>query len=81
MYLQLALATTPNKRDVGDPDMIFIHSRSKFYLDIQDGSYSLSLPPFPDNIRFPTRTASLDAMITAMLDPLPAEYLENLACF
>lgn len=67
MYLQL---TTPlNERNVDDPDMIFIHPQSQFYLEVQDDSRSLSLSPFPDNIRFPTRTAFLDAMIATMLDP------------
>jgi hypothetical protein len=50
VYLQL---TTPlNERHVDDPDMVFIHPQSQFYLDVQDDSRSLSLPPFPDNIRF-----------------------------
>jgi hypothetical protein len=62
--------TTPlNERDVDDPDMIFVHPHSQFYLDVQDDTRSLSLPPFPDNIRFPTRTAFLDSMIATILDP------------
>ena len=67
VYLQLT--TPPNERDIDDPDMIFIHPQSQFYLDINDDSRSLSLPPFPDNIRFPTRTAFLDSMIATILDP------------
>jgi hypothetical protein len=69
VYLQVS--TPLNERDVDDSDMIFIHPQSQFYLDIQDDSRSLSLAPFPDNrdIRFPTRTAFLDAMIAMMLDP------------
>ena len=54
---------------IRNPDMIFIHPQSQFYLDINDDSRSLSLPPFPDNIRFPTRTAFLDSMIATILDP------------
>ena len=67
VYLQLT--TPPNERDIDDPDMIFIHPQSQFYLDINDDTRSLSLPPFPDNIRFPTRTAFLDSMISTILDP------------
>ena len=67
VYLQVS--TPVNERDVNDPDMIFIHPQSQFYLDIQDDSRSLSLAPFPDDIRFPTRTAFLDAMIATILDP------------
>ena len=44
-------------------------SQSQFYLDVQDDSSSLSLPPFPDDIQFPTRTAFLDSMIATILDP------------
>ena len=67
VYLQLT--TPPNERDVDDPDMIFVHPQSQFYLDINDDSRSLSLPPFPDNIRFPTRTSFLDSTIATILDP------------
>ena len=49
--------------------MIFVHPQSQFCLDLQDNSRSLSLPFFPDNIRFPTRTACLDSMIATILDP------------
>ena len=49
--------------------MIFVHPQSQFRLDIQDDSRSLLLPPFPDDIRFPTRTAFLDSMISTILDP------------
>ena len=69
VYLQL---TTPlNERDGDDPDMILVHPQSQFHLDIQDDSLSLSLPPFPDDIRFATRTAflDLDSMISTILDP------------
>ena len=58
-----------NERSVDDPDISFIHPQSQFYLDIDDISRSLSLPPFPDNIRFPTHTAFLDSIITTYLDP------------
>ena len=52
-----------NECEVDDPEMIFVHPQSQFYLDIQNDSRSLSLPPFPNNIRFPTRTSFLDSMI------------------
>ena len=64
----LQLTTPINERSVDDPDIIFIHPQSQFYLDIDNISRSLSLPPFPDNIQFPTRTAFLDS-ITTILDP------------
>lgn len=67
VYLQLA--TPLNERHDDDPYMIFVHPQSQFYLDVQDDSRSLSLPPFPDNIRFPTRTTFLDSMIATILDP------------
>ncbi|EDR01667.1 uncharacterized protein LACBIDRAFT_333083 [Laccaria bicolor S238N-H82] len=56
-------------RTPDDPDFIFIHPQSQFYFNIQDKSRSLSLAPFPDNIRFPTLTAFLDSMIATYLDP------------
>ena len=49
--------------------MIFAHPQSQFHLDIQDDSRSLLLPTFPDDIRFPTRTAFLDWLISTILDP------------
>jgi hypothetical protein len=67
--VHLQLTTPLNERDVDDPDMIIVHPQSQFYLDLQDDTRSLSLPPFPDNIRFPTRTAFLDSMIATILDP------------
>lgn len=56
-------------RTPDDPDFIFIHPQSQFYFNIQDKSRSLSLTPFPDNIRFPTITAFIDSMIATYLDP------------
>lgn len=49
--------------------MIFVHPQLQFHLDVRDDSHSLSLPPFPDNTRFPTRTIFLDSMIVTILDP------------
>ncbi|KAF8056561.1 hypothetical protein FPV67DRAFT_1593412 [Lyophyllum atratum] len=67
VHLQL---TTPSaERAIDDPEMILIHPQSQFHLDIHDDSRSLSLPPFPENIRFPTRTAFLDSIIATYLDP------------
>ena len=77
VYLQ---PTTPlDECNVDDPEMIFVHPQSQFHLDVHDDSRSISLPLFPDNIRFPTRTAFLDSMIATILDPPPAGYLANLA--
>ncbi|KAF8811538.1 hypothetical protein BYT27DRAFT_6443463 [Phlegmacium glaucopus] len=62
--------TSPHdKRDIDDPDMVIIHPQSQLYLDVHDKSRSVSLPPFPDTIRFPTRTAFIDSMIETYLDP------------
>jgi hypothetical protein len=62
--------TTPlDKRDLEHPDMVIIHPQSQLYLDVHDKSRSVSLPPFPDTIRFPTRTAFIDSMIEIYLDP------------
>ena len=65
--LETTIATCDRTPD--DPDFIFIHPQSQFHFNIQDKSCSLSLPPFPDNIRFPTLTAFLDSMIATYLDP------------
>ena len=77
VYLQLT--TPPNGRDVDDPDMIFIHPQSQFYLDINDDSRSLSHPPFPDNIRFPKRTAFRLDDCDDIRPPSQARYLANSA--
>jgi len=62
--------TVPNdKRLMDDSDMVFIHPQSQMYLDVNDTSRSVSLPDFPDTIRFPTRAAFLDSMIELYLDP------------
>ncbi|KAF8164858.1 hypothetical protein B0H34DRAFT_214870 [Crassisporium funariophilum] len=65
--------TTPGSVDdpgsIDDPYKIFIHPMSQFYCDVHDNSRTLSLPPFSDNIRFPTRTAFFDSMIAMNLDP------------
>jgi hypothetical protein len=57
------------KRDIDDPEMIIIHPQSQLYLDVHDESRSVSLPPFPDTIQFPTRTAFIESMIETCLDP------------
>ncbi|GLB43000.1 hypothetical protein LshimejAT787_1204490 [Lyophyllum shimeji] len=67
--VHLQLTTPVAERSVDDPEMILIHPQSQFHLDIHDDSRSLSLPPFPENIRFPTRTAFLDSIIATYLDP------------
>ncbi|KAF8800892.1 hypothetical protein BYT27DRAFT_7199177 [Phlegmacium glaucopus] len=50
--------------------MIIIHPQSQLYLDVHDKSRSVSLPPVPGTIRFPTRTAFIDPMIETYLDLL-----------
>ncbi|GLB42999.1 hypothetical protein LshimejAT787_1204480 [Lyophyllum shimeji] len=67
--VHLQLTTRAAERSVDDPEMIVFHPQSQFFLDIHDDSRSLSLPPFPENIRFPTRTAFLDSIIATYLDP------------
>ncbi|KAF8055964.1 hypothetical protein FPV67DRAFT_1679011 [Lyophyllum atratum] len=67
--VHLKLTTPAAERAIDDPEMIFIHPQSQYHLDIHDDSRSVSLPPFPENIRFPTRTAFLDSTIATYLDP------------
>ncbi|KAF8056562.1 hypothetical protein FPV67DRAFT_642137 [Lyophyllum atratum] len=67
--VHLELTTPAAERDIDDPEMILIHPQSQFRLDIHDDSRSVSLPHFPENIRFPTRTAFLDSIIATRLDP------------
>ncbi|EDR07824.1 uncharacterized protein LACBIDRAFT_327553 [Laccaria bicolor S238N-H82] len=52
-------------RTPDDPDFIFIHPQSQFYFNIQDKSRSLSLVPFPDNIRFPKAIFLLEMRLQA----------------
>ncbi|PPQ68249.1 hypothetical protein CVT25_005318 [Psilocybe cyanescens] len=59
----------PFSNDSRDPDMIIVHPESDFNLVVSDYSRSVPLPPFPDNIRFPTRVAFLDSAIETRLDP------------
>ncbi|KAF8056569.1 hypothetical protein FPV67DRAFT_1677948 [Lyophyllum atratum] len=67
--VHLKLTTPAAERAEDDPEMIFIHPQSQYHLDIHDDSRSVSLPPFPENIRFPTRTVFLDSIIATLLDP------------
>ena len=67
--VHLELTTPEDERDSDDPYMIIIHPQSQLYLDVHDKSRSVSLPPFPDTIQFPTRTAFIDSMIEIILDP------------
>ncbi|KAF4612224.1 hypothetical protein D9613_004233 [Agrocybe pediades] len=52
-----------------DPRMIVVHPESFFNLSVNDYSRSKYLPPFPDNIRFPTLTAFLDSLYDTIVDP------------
>ncbi|KAF4613953.1 hypothetical protein D9613_008083 [Agrocybe pediades] len=54
---------------VDGPHMILVHPQSFFNLAVDDYSRSISLPPFPDNIRFPTLTAFLDSLYDTIVDP------------
>ncbi|KIM42554.1 hypothetical protein M413DRAFT_26594 [Hebeloma cylindrosporum] len=65
----LEMTIPDEKRHMDDAGLVFIHPQCQIYLDVNDTSRSVSLPPFPDTIRFPTRTASLDSMIELCLDP------------
>ena len=65
----LEMTVPDDKRHMDDSQMVYIHPQSQLYLDVNDTSRSVSLPPFPDTIRFPTRTAFLDSMIELYLDP------------
>ncbi|KAH7884839.1 hypothetical protein F5I97DRAFT_1508751 [Phlebopus sp. FC_14] len=60
-------------RDEDDPPMVIIHPHSDFSLDVRDHSLSTSLvPPLPASysaIRFPTRVAFLDSLVSMILDP------------
>ncbi|KAJ7780933.1 hypothetical protein B0H16DRAFT_1817219 [Mycena metata] len=67
--------TTPEHEPLGlQPDQIFLHPQSFFSLDVSDHSRSTTLtaanlPPAYAAIRFPTRTAFLDALLDALTDP------------
>ena len=79
--LCLELTTPRNERSVDDPEMVFIHPQSQFYFNIHDRSCSVSLPPFPENIRFPTRIAFLDSLIATYLDPPTGRINSRLTTF
>ncbi|PPQ86334.1 hypothetical protein CVT25_005635 [Psilocybe cyanescens] len=55
--------------DTCHPETVLIHPEFEFNLVVSDYSRSVPLPPFPDNIRFPTRAAFLDSTIETRLDP------------
>ena len=67
--LLLEMTVPDDERHMNDSQMVYIHPQSQLYLDVNDTSRSVSLPPFPDTLRFPTRTAFLDSMIDLYLDP------------
>ncbi|KAG6820189.1 hypothetical protein H0H93_004182 [Arthromyces matolae] len=52
-----------------DPETILIHPPVQVSIDLQDSSRSLTLPPFPSNIVFPTHIAFLDSIVDLTLDP------------
>lgn len=71
--IRLELTLPQSSRHEDDPVDIYIHPASWFYFDVKDDSRSVSLvPPLaPANsaLRFPTRTAFLDSLISNILDP------------
>ncbi|KAF8970545.1 hypothetical protein BDZ97DRAFT_49398 [Flammula alnicola] len=58
-----------DEHSVEDPIKILVHPQSQFHCTVDDYTCSVSLRPFPDDIRFLTRTAFLDSMIATYLDP------------
>ena len=63
----LEMTVPDDERHMDDSQMVYIHPRSQLYLDVNDTSRSVLLPPFPDTLRFPTRIAFLDSMIGSPL--------------
>lgn len=57
--------------------MVYIHPQSQLYLDLNNASPSVLLPPFADAIRFCTRTGTaFKLMIEPYLDPPSPKYEE-----
>lgn len=48
---------------------VFLHPQSQFYFDIENPNCSVSLRPFPESIRLPTRSAFFDSLIEVQSDP------------
>ncbi|KAG6849435.1 hypothetical protein H0H93_008511 [Arthromyces matolae] len=61
------LRTKPEDED--DPETILIHPHSEVAIDLDDPLRSVTLPPFPSNILFPTRVAFIDCILDHILDP------------
>ncbi|KAF9560419.1 hypothetical protein CPC08DRAFT_708097 [Agrocybe pediades] len=57
--------------------IVIIHPQSHFNVDVKDYSRSISHPPFPENIRFPTFVAFLDSLFEAALDPPSGRVTDN----
>jgi hypothetical protein len=60
-------------RDYDDPGEIYLHPQSIFHIDISDHTRSTTLastlPPEFSAVRFPTRPAFFDALISTTFDP------------
>ncbi|KAF9558854.1 hypothetical protein CPC08DRAFT_691708 [Agrocybe pediades] len=69
IYPHSAHLEVPPSGPLNESTIVLIHPQSFFNLDVDDYSRSTPLPPFPDNIRFPTLPAFLDSMFDTLLDP------------
>ncbi|KAJ6514928.1 hypothetical protein C8R47DRAFT_1089102 [Mycena vitilis] len=77
-------STTPDEaREHDDPGDIYLHPQSTFHIDISDDARSTTLastlPLEFSALRFPTRTAFLDALIDTYYDPPGALRVYNFA--
>ncbi len=61
----------------GESMLLFVHPQTRFNLDVEDYTRSVSLLPFPDSIRFPTLAAFLDSIIEDHLNPCQAGYISS----
>ena len=48
---------------------VFLHPQSQFYFDIENPNRLVTLRPFPESIRLPTRAAFFDSLIEVRSDP------------
>ncbi|KAG6828971.1 hypothetical protein H0H92_006153 [Tricholoma furcatifolium] len=71
------LQCTKPIRDEFEPEIIVIHRESDWCFNVADRTLSVPLSPFPENIRFPTRTAFLDSIIECLLDPPSGQILRR----
>lgn len=71
--IHLKLSTPDYLRSEDNTQDVYIHPQSSFSIDVREQNLSVSLvPPLPPpnaNIRFPTRTAFIDSLVTTILEP------------